>query len=94
MKRLTDLVIAVGLAMLLLAQAPPPSPSADPEQVRAAIKNAEGYLGQSYAWGGRMTTGNPGIDCLGLLYLAWGPVTGTPWRSYPVDPSKIIVFAH
>jgi len=80
-----------GLAILLMAQIPPPpTPTADPVQVEAAIKNAESYLGQPYAWGGRNTSGNPGIDCLGLLYLAWGPVTGTPWRSYPVDPSKIV----
>ncbi len=68
----------------------PPPPPPPPELADAAIANAEALLGEPYRWGGRMTTGNPGIDCLGLLYLAYGPPTETPWRRYPVDPSKIV----
>lgn len=56
----------------------------------AAIANAEALIGEPYRWGGRMTAGNPDIDCLGLLFLAYGPPTDTPWRRYPVDPSKIV----
>jgi hypothetical protein len=30
------------------------------------------------------------MDCLGRLYRAWGSVTGTGWRAYPVNPSELV----
>ncbi len=84
---------AVALALVLAAASGTSAdePAAEePALVEAAIANAEALLGEPYRWGGRKTEGNPGVDCLGLLYLAYGPPTNTPWRGYPVDPSKIV----
>ncbi len=58
--------------------------------VERIVARAESYLGEPYRWGGRNTGGNPGIDCLGILFLAYGPETGRAWREFPVDPSKIV----
>ena len=62
-----------------------PSPT-----VEAAVQAALRYRGAHYEWGGRNTAGNPGIDCLGLLFLAYGEATGTPWRRYAVNPSELV----
>lgn len=72
------------------AEAEPPV--ADPPTARAgsAIALARNYLGTPYVWAGRDTEKHPGLDCLGLLYRAWGPVTGTPWTRYPVNPTKLV----
>lgn len=84
----------VGLLALSVAFAGPsgpgPGPSAERPVVEAAIAAARGYLGAPWRWGGRNTAALPGVDCLGLLFLAYGPATGTAWRSYPVDPSKLV----
>ncbi len=63
---------------------------ADAALVECALACAESHLGEKYRWGGRITEALPGLDCLGLLYLAWGPCTDTPWSEYPVDPSKLV----
>lgn len=76
-------------APLVPDAAPPPAPAPSP-RAAAAIAHARSYLGMAYVWAGRDTKEQPGLDCLGLLYRAWGPVTGTPWRKYPVNPSKIV----
>lgn len=55
-----------------------------------AIAEARRYLGTEFRWEGRATSQLPGLDCLGLVFRAWGKVTGTPWRSYPVDPTKLV----
>lgn len=68
----------------------PAKPQAQSTSADCALTHAESYLGTPYRWGGRMEPSHPGIDCLGLLYLAWGPCTGTGWREYPVDPSKLV----
>ncbi|MFT5684237.1 MAG: cell wall-associated NlpC family hydrolase [Myxococcota bacterium] len=56
----------------------------------AAVTAAEKWNGTPYQWGGRGTSGNPGMDCLGVMYRAWGEVTGTSWRAYPVNPSELV----
>lgn len=79
------------------ASAPPAAPPA-PRQpttapsptVEAAVIAAKTYMGKHYEWAGRDTAKNPGIDCLGLLFLGYGAATGTPWRKYPVNPSQIV----
>lgn len=63
---------------------------ADTALVECAMACAASHLGEKYHWGGRMTEALPGLDCLGLLYLAWGSCTETPWHQYPVDPSKLV----
>jgi len=90
------------LAALLLAAPAPLAASDPPDQPAAAavlttpssgqraVDEARELLGRPYRWGGREEAAHPGVDCLGLLYLSWGPVTGTPWRAYPVNPSQIV----
>ena len=58
--------------------------------IEAAMTRAEGYLGTPYRPSGRDTTRLPGLDCQGVIYLAYGSVSNTPWRSYSVDPSVVI----
>lgn len=65
--------------------APAPSPV-----VRSAIATARTYIGTPWRWNGRGTERLPDIDCLGLLFRAYGKATGTPWTTYPVDPSKLV----
>jgi cell wall-associated NlpC family hydrolase len=79
--------VPFSLAALLLALSSIPVASPAIERI---VANAEQYLGEPYRWGGRNTSGNPGIDCLGILFLAYGPETGRSWREFPVDPSKIV----
>ena len=56
----------------------------------AAVAEAAKWLGTPYRWGGRGTQGHPGLDCLGLLFRAWGPVTRTGWTRYPFNPSPLV----
>jgi cell wall-associated NlpC family hydrolase len=65
--------------------APSPSPTAE-----AAIVAARTWLGTEYKWEGRGTDDHPGMDCLGLLFRAYGDTTGTSWKKYPVDPSPLV----
>ena len=95
-------LLPLSLLGACLAQDPtPPAPETPPPPVVAALTAAptpgpraleagRALIGEPYAWGGRNEPSNPGVDCLGLLFLAWGSVSDTPWRSYPVDPSKIV----
>lgn len=55
-----------------------------------AIAVARGYLGTPYRWEGRDTARFPGLDCLGLLFRAWGAVDGTAWTAYPPNPSPLV----
>jgi len=73
-------------APVVPVEVPVPSPT----HADRVVEAAERYIGEPYAWGGRNTVAHPGIDCLGLLFLAVGEVTGTPWRKFPVDPSKMV----
>lgn len=77
-----------SLLLLTLAQPAHAEPADTPGA--AAITAAESWLGTAYRWGGRGTTDNPGMDCLGVMYRAWGSVTGTSWRTYPVNPSELV----
>lgn len=77
------------------APPPPPTwrcdpPSAPPTPGERIVAAAERHAGKPYRWGGRDVASHPGIDCLGLLYLAVGEVTGTAWRRFPVDPSPLV----
>lgn len=72
------------------AEVPAQAPTEAPTRAERALAAGETLLGEPYRWGGRNEPGHPGVDCLGLLYLAWGSVTGTPWRRYPVNPSEIV----
>ncbi len=73
-----------------LPAAPPAAESPAPTRGDRALEAGRALIGEPYRWGGRKQASHPGVDCLGLLYLAWGAVTSTPWRSYPVNPSKLV----
>jgi hypothetical protein len=59
-------------------------------RVEAAIARGNAFLGTPWRWEGRNTESFPDLDCLGLLYRAFGPGDGRDWKSYPVDPSKLV----
>ncbi|MBI2666967.1 C40 family peptidase [Candidatus Woesearchaeota archaeon] len=55
------------------------------------LEEAEKYMGMSYQWGGRNTKNNPGLDCLGLIFLPYSAVFDFDWRKIPVDSNKSII---
>jgi len=59
-------------------------------KIKEFVENAKKYIGKEYAWGGRLTKTNPGLDCLGLLFVAHSKTFGTHWYDFSVYPSKII----
>ncbi len=54
------------------------------------VENARKYIGTQYRWGGRLTKKHPGLDCLGLLFLAHSETFGSKWYDFSVYPSKIV----
>src|SRR3989344_4117888 len=54
------------------------------------VENARKYLNEEYSWGGRLTEKNPGIDCLGLIFLAYSETYNMKWTEFSVNPSKIV----
>lgn len=54
------------------------------------VENAREYLNEKYVWEGRLTKKNPGIDCLGLIFLAHSKTYNTKWTEFSVNPSEII----
>jgi hypothetical protein len=54
------------------------------------ISNARKYIGVEYKWGGRLTSKNPGLDCLGLVFLAFAKTYKTNWTKLSVYPSILI----
>lgn len=54
------------------------------------IENARKYVETPYRWGGRLTKKNPGLDCLGLVFLSYSKTFETNWRDISVYPSEII----
>lgn len=54
------------------------------------VENAKKYLGTEYNWGGRLTENNPGLDCLGLIFLPYAKTFGTKWTEISVNPSEIV----
>jgi cell wall-associated NlpC family hydrolase len=66
----------------------PPPPEPGSELVEAAIAEAETHIGTPYRWGGRNTETHPGLDCLGIMYVAYGEASDTPWKDYSVFPSR------
>lgn len=84
-----DFLRLAGLASLGLT-IPNYSFAQENPKIKEFVENAREYIGTSYRWGGRMTEKNPGIDCLGLLFLAHSKTFGTNWRDFSVYPSKIV----
>lgn len=54
------------------------------------LENARKYIDTPYIWGGRLTRNNPGLDCMGLVFLAYKDTYGESWRNLSVYPSEII----
>ncbi len=54
------------------------------------VENAKKYLGKKYTWGGRLTNENPGIDCLGLIFLPYAKTFNKKWTDISVNPSEIV----
>ena len=63
-----------------------PARQAAPPLVRAARM----YLNYEYRLGGRLTKTNPGLDCMGLVFIAWDKATGAGWHGLSVSGKKII----
>ena len=86
------ILLAVCLGQDPADAATEPAPTPAPTQAPGvrAIEAGRTLIGEPYAWGVRNEASHPGVDCLGLIYLAWGTVTGTPWRSYAVNPSELV----
>ncbi len=74
----------------------PPDPAlatvpVDPDPVvEAALTEAMRYADLPWRWNGRATDQLPGIDCMGLVFRAYGAATGRSWRSYEVNPSELV----
>jgi hypothetical protein len=60
------------------------------EDMNKFVENARSYLEAPWIWGGRLTKGNPGLDCLGLLFLSYSKTFQTNWRDFSVYPSEIV----
>lgn len=54
------------------------------------VKNAREYLGKEWIWWGRLTKKNPGIDCLGLIFLSYAKTFNKKWTEISVYPSEIV----
>ncbi|MBI2056781.1 C40 family peptidase, partial [Candidatus Pacearchaeota archaeon] len=54
------------------------------------VENAKKYIGKEYQWGGRLTKENPGLDCLGLIFLAYSKTYEKKWTEISVNPSEIV----
>ncbi|MEN3044760.1 MAG: NlpC/P60 family protein [Candidatus Hydrothermales bacterium] len=54
------------------------------------VNCAMDYLGVEYKWGGRLTRKNPGLDCLGLIFLAYSKAYRKSWVLLPVNPSELV----
>jgi len=66
------------------------APVAPDPVVEAALTEAMRYAELPWTWNGRGTTRLPGIDCMGLVFRAYGTATGTSWRTYEVNPSELV----
>lgn len=54
------------------------------------LENAKKHIGTEYKWDGRLTKKNPGLDCMGLVFLAYAKTTGNPWYNLSVKPSELV----
>ncbi len=54
------------------------------------VENAKKYLGKEWVWGGRLTKQNPGLDCLGLIFLPYAKTFNKKWTEISVNPSEIV----
>ncbi|OYT35860.1 hypothetical protein B6U91_02335 [Candidatus Pacearchaeota archaeon ex4484_71] len=54
------------------------------------VNAARRYIGVPYMEDGRDTKGNPGLDCMGLVFRAYSDVTGNPWTDFSVYPSVLV----
>ena len=64
--------------------------SAKHENKEKFLKNARIYLSIPYHFGGRLTKSNPGLDCLGLMFLSYSKTFGKNWKEFSVNPSIIV----
>lgn len=55
----------------------------------AALGAGRALLGVPYEFGGRMKN-DAGIDCEGVIFAVAERLTGCGWRSFPVDPTRIV----
>ena len=53
-------------------------------------KIARKYLETEYNWEGRLTHAHPGLDCLGLLFVALEKKYGISWKNWSVKPTELI----
>ena len=75
------------IGLLLLLSLPGPALARDNTP---ALEAARTWAGTPYRWGGRGTDAHPGMDCLGILFRAYGVMDGVPWWAYAVNPSELV----
>ncbi len=74
------------------ADTPDPIPLTKAQAERAAkvLDAARTHLDKPWMWGGRDAEKHPGVDCLGLMFLADSAVSGRSWRAFEVNPSELV----
>ena len=82
MTAIRSVVVGVALSALLAA----PASARESGGADRLVRIAHEYLGVPYRFGGRSRMA---LDCLGLVFLPWERVYGTPWRSLSVMPTKL-----
>jgi cell wall-associated NlpC family hydrolase len=60
------------------------------ERLERMLGWAEARVGTEYRFGGRLSPRLPGLDCLGLVFLAHARAVGGSWRDYSVVPSRML----
>lgn len=75
-------MLVSALTLVVLAQ-----PDARMAQALAA---GRALTGQPYQLGGRLKKKGDGVDCEGVVFAVAEQLTGCGWRSFPVDPTKLL----
>ena len=84
-KTLAAILVAGAVSGAVPARAQPSGASEQPLE-----KIARKYLDTEYNWEGRMTHAHPGLDCLGLLFVALEKKYGISWKNWSVKPTELI----
>jgi cell wall-associated NlpC family hydrolase len=84
-RTLAAILVAGAMSGAVPARAQSPGGSDQPLE-----KIARKYLQTEYHWEGRLTHAHPGLDCLGLLFVALEKKYGISWKNWSVKPTELI----